>query len=118
MLLPHGGGATGAFIGGAAWHMVAGLRGGLGHDGVVGKLKAGLGVSMELKGLLFHCGEVTPPHNVWGTGTGRRVACAILSPHLHAQRQCPVRETGLLTREARGHQARSSGSEQKKIFIK
>lgn len=84
MPLLHGGGATGAFTGGTAWHTVTGLRGGLGRDGKVGKLEAGLGVSMDLKGLLFLCGEA--------------LACAVLSPRLHAHRQCPVRETGLLTR--------------------
>lgn len=94
----HGGGATRAFIGSTAWHRVAGLGRGLGHEGEVDKLEAGLGVSMDLMGLLFHCGEAMPPHNVLGAGSGRGAACAILSSHLHAHRQCPVRETGLLTR--------------------
>lgn len=47
-----------------------GLRGGLGRDGEVGKLEAGLGVSMDLKGLLFHCGEAMPLTTLWGQELG------------------------------------------------
>lgn len=118
MPLLCGGGATGAFIGGTAWHTVTGLRGGLGRDGEVGKLEAGLGVSMDLKGLLFLCGEAMPPHNALGAGTGRGVACAVFSPHLHAQTMPCEGNRTVDKGEARGRQARSSGSEQKKIFIK
>lgn len=80
MLLPHGGGATGAFIGGTAWHTVAGLRGGLGRDGEAGKLKAGLEVSMDLEGLLLHCGEAMPPRNILGAELGE-VWPMLSSPH-------------------------------------
>lgn len=50
----------------------------------------------------------------------RGVACATLGPHLRARAQTvPCKGNRTVDKgEARGHQARSGGSEQKKIFIK
>lgn len=82
-------------------------------------MKLAWGMSMDLMGLLFHCGEAMPPHNVLGAGTGRDggLCHPLLTPPCTQTMPCTGNRT-VDKGEARGHQARSSGSEQKKIFIK
>lgn len=102
-----------------AWHRVAGLRGGLGHEGEVGKLEAGLGDVHGPHGSAFPLWRGYAPSQRFGGRNWERCGLchSLLTPPCTQTMPCTGNRT-VDKGEARGHQARSSGSEQKKIFIK